>query len=86
MLGAIYQKFLPPNKDLADHNKYPAIVVELLHTHAELCKFHKVNHIYYDLWLDHFYREYLVYFAYGEQTNFKKEKVETKKRSPLRQE
>jgi len=25
-----------------------------------------------------------VYFAYGEQTDFEKEKVETKKRSPLR--
>jgi len=75
---------LPLNKDLAGHNKYPATVAELQRIHAELCQFHKVKHIYYDLFLDHFYREYLVYFAYGEQTNSEKEKVETKKRSPLR--
>jgi len=42
------------------------MVIELLRIHAGLCEFHKVKHIYYDLWLDHFYREYLVYFAYGE--------------------
>ncbi|KAJ8438665.1 hypothetical protein Cgig2_031630 [Carnegiea gigantea] len=46
-------------------------------------QFHNVDHIYYDLWLDHFYREYLLYFAYGEQTDSEKGKVETKKRSPL---
>ncbi|KAJ8424737.1 hypothetical protein Cgig2_027770 [Carnegiea gigantea] len=34
--------------------------------------------------LDHFYREYFVYFVHGEQTNSEKEKVETKKRSPPR--
>ncbi|KAJ8419873.1 LOW QUALITY PROTEIN: hypothetical protein Cgig2_000266 [Carnegiea gigantea] len=76
--------FLPLNKDLAEHNKYPAIVIKLLRIHAELCKFHNAGHIYYDLWLEYFYREYLVYFAYGEQTNSEKEKVKTKKRSPLR--
>ena len=84
ILGDIYEEFLPPNKDLANHDEYPATVIKLLRIHAELCKFHKVNHIYYDLWLDHFYREYLVYFAYGEQTNSEKEKFETKKNSPLR--
>jgi len=57
---------------------------ELLRIHAELCEFHKVKHIYYDLWLDHFYREYLVYFAYGEQANSEKEKNEMKKKSPVR--
>ncbi|KAJ8422773.1 LOW QUALITY PROTEIN: hypothetical protein Cgig2_014321 [Carnegiea gigantea] len=84
ILGAIYEEFLLPNKDLACYNKYPTIVVELLCIHAELCRFHKVNHIYYNLWLDHFYREYLVYFAYGKQTNSEQEKFETKKKSPLR--
>ncbi|KAJ8426541.1 hypothetical protein Cgig2_002061 [Carnegiea gigantea] len=34
--------------------------------------------------LDHFYREYLVYLAYEEQTDSEKEKVETKKRSSIR--
>ncbi|KAJ8438097.1 hypothetical protein Cgig2_015354 [Carnegiea gigantea] len=57
-------------------------VVELLQIHAELCESHKVKHIYYDLWLDHFYREYLVYFAYREQTDCEKEKFTAKKRSP----
>ncbi|KAJ8420265.1 hypothetical protein Cgig2_014313 [Carnegiea gigantea] len=84
ILGDIYEEFLPQNKDLVDHNKYPAAIAELLRIHAELCEFHKAKHIYYDLWLDHFYQEYLMYFAYGEQTNSEKEKVETKKRSPLR--
>ncbi|KAJ8438236.1 hypothetical protein Cgig2_003625 [Carnegiea gigantea] len=83
-LGAIYEEFLPPNKDLVDHNKYPAIVIELLHIHAELYKFHNAGYIYYDLWLDHFYGEYFVYFVYGEQTNSDKGKVEAKKRGPLR--
>jgi len=36
ILGAIHEKFLPRNKDLTYHNKYPAIVVELLCIHAEL--------------------------------------------------
>ncbi|KAJ8439083.1 hypothetical protein Cgig2_009226 [Carnegiea gigantea] len=58
--------------DLADHNKYPTAVVELLRIHAKLCEFHK---------LDHFYREYLVYFAYGEQADSAKEKSTVKKRS-----
>ncbi|KAJ8420863.1 LOW QUALITY PROTEIN: hypothetical protein Cgig2_021279 [Carnegiea gigantea] len=47
-LGVIYEEFLPPNKVLADHNKYPTTAVKLLHIHAELCEFHKVKHIYYD--------------------------------------
>ncbi|KAJ8433132.1 LOW QUALITY PROTEIN: hypothetical protein Cgig2_004870 [Carnegiea gigantea] len=37
------------------HNKYPAAVAELLCVRAELCELHKAKHIYYDLWLDHFY-------------------------------
>ena len=81
---AIYMEFLPQNKDLVGHNKYPAAIAELLRIHFELCEFHKAKHIYYDLWLDHFYREYLVYFAYREQTDSGKQRVETKKRSPLR--
>ena len=55
--GAIYEEFLLQNKDLVGHNKYPATLVKLLRIHAELCEFHKVNRIYYDLWLDPFYRE-----------------------------
>ncbi|KAJ8437261.1 hypothetical protein Cgig2_010086 [Carnegiea gigantea] len=83
ILGAIYEEFLLLNKDLTGHNKYHATVAELLCIHAELCRFHKVNHIYYDLWLDHFYREYLVCFAYGEQTNSEQEKFKTKKKAPF---
>jgi len=33
ILGAIYKELLPSNKDLTGHNKYPAIVVELLCIH-----------------------------------------------------
>ncbi|KAJ8426000.1 hypothetical protein Cgig2_006250 [Carnegiea gigantea] len=83
-LGDIYEEFLSQNKDLVGYNKYPTAVTELLPIHAELCEFHKAKHNYSDLWLDHFYREYLMYFAYGQQTDSKKEKVETKKRSSLR--
>jgi len=64
---------MPPKKDLIGHNKYP----------AKLYKFHNVDHIYCNLWPYHFYREYLVYFAYGEQMDSEKGKVDTKKRSPL---
>ncbi|KAJ8445786.1 hypothetical protein Cgig2_000966 [Carnegiea gigantea] len=84
ILGAIYEELLPPNKDLTGHNEYPATVAELLCIHVELCRFHNVDHIYYNLWLDHFYREYLVYFADGKQTDSENGKVNTKKRSPLR--
>ncbi|KAJ8422719.1 hypothetical protein Cgig2_008304 [Carnegiea gigantea] len=83
VLESLYDKFLPPNKDLVDHNKYPTTVIELPRIHTELCEFHKVKHIYYDLWLDYFYIKYLVYFTYREQTNSEKEKVENKKRSLL---
>ncbi|KAJ8430056.1 hypothetical protein Cgig2_011591 [Carnegiea gigantea] len=83
MIWSGLEKFLPLNKDLIDHNKYPAIVVELLCIYAVLWEFHKVKHIYCDFWLDHFYREYLVYFAYGEQTGSKKGKFEAKKRSSV---
>ncbi|KAJ8429201.1 LOW QUALITY PROTEIN: hypothetical protein Cgig2_032987 [Carnegiea gigantea] len=41
ILGATYEEFLPPNKDLTGHNKYPATVVEMLRIHAKLCRFHK---------------------------------------------
>ena len=78
-IGARYQEFLCLNKDLADHNKYPATVVELLCIHAGLCKFHKVKHIHYDLWLDHFYKEYFVYFAYGELASLRKGKLRQRK-------
>ncbi|KAJ8422582.1 hypothetical protein Cgig2_007491 [Carnegiea gigantea] len=50
ILRAIYEEFLLPNKDLTGHNKYPATVAKLLRIHTELCEFHKVKHIYYDLW------------------------------------
>ncbi|KAJ8427245.1 hypothetical protein Cgig2_023911 [Carnegiea gigantea] len=83
-VAAIYKEFLPLNKDLVDHNKYLATVVVLLHIHAELYKFHKVKHIYYDIWLDYYRREYLADFACGEQTDSEKEKAEAKKKSHVR--
>ena len=55
IIGDIYEEFLPQNKDLVGHNKYPSTVTELLCIHAELCEFHKAKHIYYDLWLGYFY-------------------------------
>ncbi|KAJ8430068.1 hypothetical protein Cgig2_028780 [Carnegiea gigantea] len=55
ILGDIYEEFLPQNEDLAGYCKYFGSVAELLRIHAALCEFHKAKHIYYDLWLDHFY-------------------------------
>ncbi|KAJ8430480.1 LOW QUALITY PROTEIN: hypothetical protein Cgig2_021726 [Carnegiea gigantea] len=78
--GAVYEEFLPPNKDLADDNKYTTTVVELLYIHVELCKFHNVGHIYYDLWLDHFYREYL---HMGNKRLLKKGKLRQRKGAPF---
>ncbi|KAJ8422982.1 hypothetical protein Cgig2_025007 [Carnegiea gigantea] len=63
--------------------KYILLMMNFIQPYIGSLLFHKVNHIYYDLWLDHFYREYLVYFAYEEQTNSEQEKVEIKKRSPI---
>jgi len=83
ILRAIYKEFLPPNKDLDDYNKYPATVVELLSIHAELCKFYNVGYIYFNLWLDHFYKEHLLYFVYREQTDSEKGNAKAKKRSPV---
>ncbi|KAJ8430765.1 LOW QUALITY PROTEIN: hypothetical protein Cgig2_017078 [Carnegiea gigantea] len=74
-LGAAYEEFLHLKKGLAYHNKYPTAVVELLRIYAELCEFHK---------LDHFYREYLIYLAYEEQTDSEKQKFAAKKRSFVR--
>ncbi|KAJ8426999.1 LOW QUALITY PROTEIN: hypothetical protein Cgig2_028204 [Carnegiea gigantea] len=73
-LRATYEEFLILNKDLAYHNKYLVVVVKLLCIHAELYEFHE---------LDHFYRKYLVYFVYREQTDSEKEKFAIKKRSPI---
>ena len=76
VLGAIYNEFLPPNKDLAYYNKYPAPVVELLYIHAELCKFQNVGHIYYDLWLDHFTENLWSTLHMGSKLILKKGKLE----------
>ena len=56
ILGYIYEEFLPRNEDLVDAEKYAPVVLELLRTHAEVCRFHKSNHVCWNWWLDHFYR------------------------------
>ena len=43
----------------------------------------KVEHIYYDLWLNHFYTEYLAYYVYGEQTTLRKGKSRERKGVPF---
>ncbi|KAJ8436117.1 hypothetical protein Cgig2_001144 [Carnegiea gigantea] len=74
--GAIYEEFLPPNKDLTYYNKYPATVVELLYIHVELCKFQNIGHIYYDLWLDHFTENIWSTLHMGSKLILKKGKLE----------
>ena len=56
ILGDIYEEFLPRSEDLMDAKKISPVVLELLLTHAELCYFHESNHVYWNRWLDHFYR------------------------------
>jgi len=56
ILGDIYEELLPRNEDIMRAEHFSPVVLELLHTHAELCRFHKSNHIYLNWWLDHFYR------------------------------
>ncbi|KAJ8436113.1 hypothetical protein Cgig2_017096 [Carnegiea gigantea] len=55
-LRSIYKELLPLNRDLADYSKYLAIVIGLLRINIKLCKFIRNKHIYYDLWMDHFYK------------------------------
>ncbi|KAJ8430764.1 hypothetical protein Cgig2_017077 [Carnegiea gigantea] len=81
-LGAIYEQFLPLSKALADQNKYLAAIVEQLCIHAELYEFHIVKHIYHNLWLDHFYREYLMYSIIRIKKDSEKEKFTAKKKEP----
>ncbi|KAJ8448608.1 LOW QUALITY PROTEIN: hypothetical protein Cgig2_010495 [Carnegiea gigantea] len=59
ILGDVYEEFLPPNEDLMDAKRFSPTVLELLRIHAELCRFHKSNHIHWNWWLDHFYRREL---------------------------
>ncbi|KAJ8436511.1 hypothetical protein Cgig2_003209 [Carnegiea gigantea] len=68
ILGDVYEEFLPPNEDLMDAEKFPPTVLELLRIHAELCRFHKSNHVYWNWWLDHFYRGQLTWGAFGRES------------------
>ena len=68
ILGDAYEEFLPPNEDLMDAEKFSPTVLELLRIHAELCRFHKSNHVYWNWWLDHFYRGELTWCAFGKES------------------
>ena len=46
ILGDVYEEFLPPNEDLMDAERFSPIVLELIRTRAELCRFHKSSHVY----------------------------------------
>ncbi|KAJ8423786.1 LOW QUALITY PROTEIN: hypothetical protein Cgig2_023108 [Carnegiea gigantea] len=54
--GDVYEEFFPRNDLLCDPTKYLPTVVELLRIHAELCHFNKCDYVFYNWWLDHFYR------------------------------
>ena len=83
ILRAMYEEFLPPNKDLTSHDKYPAAVIELLRIYAELCEFHKVKHIYYDLYLGHFIQNMWSTLHMGNKQTLKKRKTRCKKGAPF---
>ena len=51
-----------------DAKKFSPTVLELLHIHTELCGFHKSNHVYWNWWLDHFYRGELTWCAFGKES------------------
>ncbi|KAJ8421404.1 LOW QUALITY PROTEIN: hypothetical protein Cgig2_017481 [Carnegiea gigantea] len=65
ILGDVYEEFLPHNEDLMDDEKFSPTVLELPHIHAELFCFHKSSHVYWNWWLDHFYRGELIWGAFG---------------------
>jgi len=46
ILGDVYKEFLAPHEDLRDDEKFSPIVLELIRTRAELCRFHKSSHVY----------------------------------------
>jgi len=68
ILGDIYEEFLSRNEDLMDAEKFLPVVLELLRTHAELCHFYKSNHVYWNWWLDHFYRGEVTWGAFGKES------------------
>ncbi|KAJ8444808.1 hypothetical protein Cgig2_034043 [Carnegiea gigantea] len=45
ILGDEYEEFLPRNEDLMRIEKFSPTFLELLYIHAELCYFHKSNHL-----------------------------------------
>jgi len=55
-----------------DAENFPPIVLELLHTHAKLCRFHRTNHVHWNRWLDHFYRGELTWSAFGKESEKRK--------------
>ncbi|XP_050150142.1 uncharacterized protein LOC126625111 isoform X1 [Malus sylvestris] len=67
ILGAPYEEFIPPNDDLCKKEAYPSTLPELLRIHSHLCKFYGQKHIFWNQWLDHFYRGKIVYAGYGEK-------------------
>ncbi|CAN6552507.1 unnamed protein product [Malus baccata var. baccata] len=67
ILGAPYEEFIPPNGDLCKKEAYPSTLPELLRIHSQLCKFYGQKHIFWNQWLDHFYRGKIVYAGYGEK-------------------
>ncbi|KAJ8444126.1 hypothetical protein Cgig2_005807 [Carnegiea gigantea] len=67
ILGGICKDFYV-NEDLMDDEKFSPIVLELLHIHAELWRFHKSSHIYWNFWLHHFYRGELIWGAFGKES------------------
>ncbi|CAN6711811.1 unnamed protein product [Malus baccata var. baccata] len=67
ILGAPYKEFIPPNGDLCKKETYPSTFPELLRIHSQLCKFYGQKQIFWNQWLDHFYRGKIVYAGYGEK-------------------
>jgi len=51
-----------------DADKFSLVVLKLLRTHVELYRFHKSNHVYWNWWLDHFYRGEVTWGAFGKES------------------
>ncbi|CAN6700225.1 unnamed protein product [Malus baccata var. baccata] len=67
ILGAPYEEFIPPNHDPCKKKAYPSTFPELLRIHSQLCKFYGQKQIFWNQWLDHFYRGKIIYASYGEK-------------------
>ncbi|CAL9026469.1 unnamed protein product [Prunus brigantina] len=83
ILGLPYDEFIPPNEELCREDLYPSSVGELLRIHAQLHNFHRRGQVYYNHWVEHFFRGEAVYGATGNGKNVIPKQVAEARKLPL---